>query len=205
MSDTTTTPASPAPSAHDEPGTEVTIAETGFHPLAGLAALALPGLGHAARGEAKRGLYAGAGVLGLFFGGLLVGGIDCVDSREDGLWFIGQALVGPVAFATDALHQKHFKVIDPITKQLRSAQPGEVRDDATGFFSPAIPKISPLDSTGKPLMNVPNVKGVGKMNELGTLFGTVAGMLNLIVIIDAAFPTVFRRTRVAAAPAGDAA
>jgi len=185
----------PAKTTSTPTADEHIVAETGFHPLAGLASLAIPGLGHIARGEVRRGIYAGGGVLGLFFGGLLIGGIDCVDSREDGLWFIGQALVGPLAFATDALHQKHFKVIDPITQQLRSAHPGEVRDDTTGFLTPAIPKISPLDDAGKPLMNVPNIKGVGKMNELGTLFGTVAGMLNLIVIVDAAFPTVFRRVR----------
>jgi hypothetical protein len=29
---------------------------------------------------------------------------------------------------------------------------------------------------------------VGKVNELGTLFSTIAGMLNLIAIIDAGFP-----------------
>lgn len=33
----------------------------------------------------------------------------------------------------------------------------------------------------------PNMKSVGRMNELGTLFITIAGMLNLIVILDAFF------------------
>jgi hypothetical protein len=32
-------------------------------------------------------------------------------------------------------------------------------------------------------------RSLGRMNELGTLFTTIAGMLNLIVIIDAAFHT----------------
>jgi len=201
------TDASPIPSTSpaQASGTdEIQIGETGFHPIAGFAALALPGLGHMARGEVRRGLYAGAGVLGLFFGGVLIGGVDCIDSREDGLWFIGQALVGPVAFGVDALHQHHFKVLDPVSMELRTAHPGEVRDEKTGFFTPAIPMISPLDASGKPLMLPPNSKGVGKMNELGTLFATVAGMMNLIVIIDAAFPTTIRRVRVTKPPTAEA-
>ncbi len=185
------------PAADPASDSDVQVAETGFHPIAGLAAIALPGLGHAARGEPLRGLYAGIGVLGLFLGGVLIGGVDCIDSREDGLWFIGQAFVGPVAFGVDALHQRHFKVLDPVSRLPRTAHPGEVRDEKTGFLTPAVPLISPLDSTGKPLMLPPNSKGVGKMNELGTLFATVAGMMNLIVIIDAGFPTTFRRVRIA--------
>jgi hypothetical protein len=31
----------------------------------------------------------------------------------------------------------------------------------------------------------PNVKSLGRVNELGTLFCTIAGMLNLIAVIDA--------------------
>lgn len=139
-----------------------------------IAACVLPGLGHVLGGERVRGACVGAGILGLFFGGMLIGGIDAVDSREDRIWFLGQALVGPVAFGVDYLHQNHFKVIDPATRQLRSAYPTEGRDSKTGL---AIPGGTP-----------PNVKSVGKMNELGTLFATVAGMLNVIAVIDAGFP-----------------
>lgn len=139
-----------------------------------IAACVLPGLGHVLGGERVRGVCVGAGVLGLFFGGMLIGGIDAVDSREDRIWFLGQALVGPVAFGVDYLHQNHFKVIDPTTHQLRSAYPTEGRDPKTGV---AVPGGTP-----------PNVKSVGKMNELGTLFATVAGMLNVIAVIDAGFP-----------------
>lgn len=137
-----------------------------FHPLAALAAIAFPGAGHFVRGERARAACIAAGVLSLFFTGLFVGGIDSVDSREDRLWFFGQALVGPIAFGVDRVHQSHFKVLDPDTRRLRSANPDE---------------------------NPKNTKSLGKMNEIGTLFSTVAGMMNLIVILDAAFPSVRRR------------
>lgn len=146
-----------------------------FRPLGLVAACILPGLGHILNGEVKRGLCIGAGVLGLFFSGLLVGGISTIDSKEQRVWFFGQALVGPLSFGLDALHQAHFKVIDPVTKQLRSPYPGEGRDRVTGYA------VTP----GTP----PYTKSISKMNELGTLFSTVAGMLNFIVILDAGFPS----------------
>jgi len=160
-----------------------TDTSTGFNPIALLGALAIPGLGHALGGDRKRGLCVGVGVLGLFFSGILVGGIDTIDSKEDRIWFFGQALVGPIAFGVDYLHQNHFKVIDPLTKQRRSAYPTEGRDPATGQATPG----------GTP----PNRKSVGKMNEIGTLFSTIAGMVNLIAIIDAGFPSSRARRRVA--------
>jgi len=127
------------------------------------------------RGERTRGLLVSLGVLWLFFGGMLVGGIDVIDSREDRIWFVGQALVGPIAFGVDYAHQNYFKVRDPKSGEFRSAYPGEGRDPKTGI---AVAGGSP-----------PNRKSIAKINELGTLFATIAGMLNLIAMIDAAFPT----------------
>jgi hypothetical protein len=163
-------------------------AAEGFHPLAAIAAILIPGAGHVIRGEARRGLLIGGGILGLFFGGILIGGIDVVDRQEDAPWFIGQALVGPIAFGIDYIHQNHFKVVGttyfgqgPGTSAAdlkRSAYPNEGRDARTGR---AI--------AGKP----PNIKSLSKVNELGTLYSTIAGMLNVIAVLDAAFPTARRR------------
>lgn len=163
----------------------------GFQPAATLAAVACPGLGHVLRGERRRGFLIAAGILGLFFGGILIGGIDVVDSAEDAPWFYGQALVGPIAFATDYLHQHHFKVHAPVEQRgpdgravivdmPRSAYPKEARG-TDGRPTPGSP---------------PNIKSLSKVNELGTLFATIAGMLNVIAVLDAAFPPI-RRTRAA--------
>jgi hypothetical protein len=146
-------------------------------PLAGVLGALLPGAGHLYQGQFRRALLVGGGVLGLFFSGLLIGGIDAIDSRNDRLWFLGQMLVGPVAFGVDAVHQNVFKAIDPETGQRRSPVPGEVKDAQTGRWVPSPAGAQP-----------PISKGMGKMNEIGTLYITVAGMLNLIVILDAAFP-----------------
>ncbi len=157
-----------------------------IEPVAGLLALAFPGAGHLYLGERWRAGAIAAGILGLFFGGLLIGGIDVIDRREDPIWFAGQALVGPLTLGVDYLHQNRFKVREPVLETLpdgrqvrryeyRSALPNETRDPGTG--QPIVAGAA----GGRP----PNTKSLGRMNELGTLFVTIAGMLNLIVIIDA--------------------
>lgn len=128
---------------------------TRFEPLAGILAIMLPGAGHLFLGEAKRGILIGAGVLGLFVGGVLIGGLDVVDSKEDRLWFVGQAMVGPIAFGTDTLHQR-----------LRG-----IEEDGD------VSRVT---------------RSLSKPNEIGTLYATIAGMMNLIAILDAMFPPVSR-------------
>ncbi|MFO0830412.1 MAG: DUF6677 family protein [Phycisphaerales bacterium] len=147
--------------------------DVGFHPTALLAACVFPGAGHFVRGERSRAIAVCVGVMGLFLGGMLVGGIDVIDSREDRPWFYAQALVGPVAFGVDWVHQNKLKVDD--NGRLRSAYPDEGRDPATG---------KPVKG-GTP----PKSMSVGRVNELGMLMAGLAGMVNLIVILDAGFPS----------------
>lgn len=156
-----------------------------FRPLALLAAVAFPGAGHMVCGDVRRGVYACLGVLGMFFGGMFIGGIGAIDRKAEPIWFIGQALVGPLAFGVSAIHQSHFKVIDPVTGRLRPANP----DEGRGPDGKAV--------AGTP----PYQRAVGKMQELGMLYACIGGMLNLIVIIDAAFPSQRPGPR-AASPGG---
>lgn len=168
----------------------------GFNPIAAALGWLLPGAGHAYLGERRRGWLIGGGVLGMFVSGLFIGGIDVVDKREDFVWFIGQSLVGPVAFGTDYVHQHRIKVRDPRMGLVRSAHPYEIRHPQTGepivvrdpatdaarqFVDPATGQVRLGTASDRP----PNTKSLGRVNELGTLFCTIAGMLNLIAIIDA--------------------
>jgi TM2 domain-containing membrane protein YozV len=133
-----------------------------FDAVAGLLALAFPGAGHLYLGQRRRAGYIALGVLGLFLGGLLIGGIDAIDRREDPVWFYGQVLVGPLTVGVDLLHQNVLKVSDGSGLPPRSATPEE--------------RAGP---------GVHASKSIGRMNELGTLYVTIAGMLNLIAVLDA--------------------
>lgn len=122
----------------------------------------LPGLGHIASGNRRRGLWAMSGVLGLFLTGIAVGGIDCVDRTEDRLWFIGQAGCGPIAFAASFAN-------DAMLKSGSAAEMVEL---------PAPPGVeSPRASVFKSLAHA---------NEFGTLLAFLAGLMNVCVLLDAA-------------------
>ncbi|MEX2218343.1 MAG: DUF6677 family protein [Phycisphaerales bacterium] len=186
-------PGAPAPHAprHATPDHQP---PTEFDPAAGLFAILLPGAGHFWAGERVRGLLIAAGVLGLFVGGMLIGGIDIIDRRENPIWFAGQALVGPVAFGVDYIHQNHVKVVqrmqDPRTGQVTESRrtPRPAYTDANGIPHNAEqrgPDGAPVPAAaGAP---AGSGKSLGRMYELGTLYAAIAGMLNLIAVIDAAF------------------
>ena len=124
------------------------------YPLAAVAAWLLPGLAHWLMGERKRGLAVGAAILGLFLAGLLVGGIDVVDRRRNTLWYVGQALVGPM---------------------------GVVAGEAHVYLDDHAPPQ--MDGPGRPEAGY--TRSIGRVNELGTLYCTLAGVLNLFAILDA--------------------
>jgi hypothetical protein len=87
-----------------------------LRPGAALLAWILPGLGHIAIGQRRRGWLMMIGILFLFFSGILIGGIDVVDMKQDRLWFIAQACNGPIAFIADFLNQSLLKTADATTQ-----------------------------------------------------------------------------------------
>lgn len=168
-----------------------------FHPVAGVAGLALPGLGHALLGQPRRAACIALGVLGLFFGGLLLGGVDTIDSREDRLWFYVHAFVGPLTFGADWLNQNHFKAWamepDPRGRLVpvhRSAYPGEVRVAGAQDGDVPFPQLNQWPQWGRSgMFEGPSGAGksVGKVNEVALLMVSLAGMLNLVAVLDALF------------------
>lgn len=170
--------------------------EERFQPVAAVLAFLLPGAGHYYLGHRLRGVYIATGVLGLYLSGLLVAGLDAVDRRSNPVSFIGQALVGPVALGTNWVHQNHFKAYDPRQiDQLRSASqlpllekrspnPSETRQIRNEPFPDGTTASVPVWSRTADA-DPPYEQSFGKVNELGMLFCIVAGMMNLICIIDA--------------------
>ncbi|MHC5114337.1 MAG: DUF6677 family protein, partial [Planctomycetota bacterium] len=140
------------------------------NPVGAVLAWLWPGLGQIARGERKRGVLVMAGVLFLFFSGLLVGGVDSVDRRNDGLWFLAQSLCGPIAFGADMVNQRFVQ------------RPG---DD---WRSDRELQQRYLDGDEELLDQLRRV-GLGHVNEMGTLFIALAGAMNLVVILDALYVT----------------
>jgi uncharacterized protein DUF6677 len=130
-------------------------------PLAGLLALVIPGLGHLWLREPRRAAMILLGIGSLTLGGLLIGGIDVVDRKEDRWWFVGQAGIGPAAWVLNTWNQRLKKSDPPINA---------TRD----WFE-----------THEPA----RTKSLAHSNEIGSLWIVIAGMLNAIAAIDAAWHT----------------
>lgn len=123
----------------------------------------LPGFGQIFIGHRKRGIYCMIGVLGLFLGGLFIGGVDSVDRREDPLWFYAQAGAGPIAFGSDWLN----------ASMLKSGSVGELVESPPSQISRS---PGPMVST---------FKSVTPIGEVGVLYCALAGLMNVVVILDA--------------------
>lgn len=149
-----------------------------FRPLAGLCAWLWPGSGHIMLGDRKRGFLIMFGVLFLVLGGLLIGGVDSVDRRHDRLWFVAQAMCGPIAFGIDQVREGLDTVSD--------------RD-----WSRDLALRSRLEDGDPELIKDLRLPAIGHVNEMGTLYIALAGLMNLAVILDAAFyrarPSLERR------------
>ncbi|MBX3373270.1 MAG: hypothetical protein KF817_05495 [Phycisphaeraceae bacterium] len=149
-------------SAHPEPPRP-------YRPDAALAAWLWPGLGHIVLGDRRRGAYIMLGLLFLVFVGLLIGGVDAVDSRSDRLWFLAQVIIGPLAFVIDWLRS------------------GLLVDGPPGWFGDPAWKSAYLAGADAP-MNWIRRTGISHVNEIGTLFIALAGLMNLAVMLDALHP-----------------
>jgi hypothetical protein len=139
-----------------------------FSPGAAILAWLWPGAGHMSHGETKRGVLIMAGVLLLFFCGLLVGGIDAVDRRNDKLWFLAQSLCGPISFIADYANQQLVQ--------------GPMPD----FHRNGGARIA-YQERNPELMTLLRREGLGRVNEMGTLFIALAGLMNLVVVLDALY------------------
>lgn len=153
-------------------------------PLAAVLAWVLPGLGYIARGELARGLAVGGSILALILAGLFIGGPDTIDSREERWWFMVQIAGGPVVLTLDQIHQRVLKV---------PAQDGKPY------------RVSPHpDAAMNPGSKPPAfTRSVARVNESARLYIVIAGMLNMIAILDCM--AITRRSgEAAAAPKGGA-
>ena len=165
--------------------------------VVGVLAWVLPGLGYWVIGERARALWAGGAILGLFLLCVLVAGVRVIDPPgydagrrvmlgrgEAAVWalsarpvptllqkpaYLGQALVGPVTFVGTAA-------------SLSAARYGRVVDEDDK---------QPFGQRGTLRRPVPIERTSAKLEAPAMLGTAVAGMLNLMVIVD----SVVRRLR----------
>lgn len=124
---------------------------------AALAAWALPGLGHALLGDIRRGLIIGIAIAALWISGLAIGGVGSIHRERHPFWFLGQALLAPSLAVQYA--RNTFLVEATAPEDLERDLPGRI------VYVPAY----------------------GHTSEQGVLYTALAGLLNLLAIIDVVY------------------
>ncbi|MEQ9453960.1 MAG: DUF6677 family protein [Phycisphaeraceae bacterium] len=137
--------------------------------LAGIAGWLIPGGGHAVLGERDRALVLLLSIGGLWVSGALLGGISVFDRAEHPAWYACQVLVAP----TVLVERFHASLKDPDGK-------------APAPPSPAPPPASPsaTGGGGQTGMTPAYEPSHNRVNEQGTIFTAMAGLLNLLAIMD---------------------
>lgn len=169
------------------------------HPLiVALAAWALPGLGYVLIGHRARGLTVGVTIVLLFVGGLLIGGIRSLEvpmvEREDvQIARIDAANPRPERAGTttklppvpawgDEIRAKPWSIA-----QFFNGPMGFVGAYFSSMASTVdVTKYLATRDTPQPEIVTPGVESHARVNEIAVLYTAVAGMLNLLAIIDSA-------------------
>ena len=143
-------------------------------PLVALVSWLLPGGGYLLLGQRKRGLTVGITVVSLFILGLLIGGVRVIEvpgyddfgrqTEVNGVWVMRSR---PFV----ELRDKPWSI-------------AQVLNGPVGILGGAWSVIAsrPGDDA-----NAPAAKSHARINEIGVLYTAVAGMLNLLAIIDAGY------------------
>ena len=124
----------------------------------------LPGLGDPVTGHVARGLILAVTLTSLWLAGLAIGGLSVVDRQNDPAWFLGQALIAPSLLA------------DRYRGRLVAEHHAAHREVTTRHAGRLLPRFNP-----------PFEPAFGRARELGTLYTSLAGLLNLLAMLDVVY------------------
>jgi hypothetical protein len=130
-------------------------------PLVALAGRVVPGLGYCIIGQRLRGAVIGVTILLLFAAGLAIGGMHVIDA--------------PTGLTIQLIFQKPWFICQVMT--------GPVSLASSYLASHWGSYIDP--KTAKTIVGV--AFSHARMNEIGVLYTAIAGMLNLMAVIDASY------------------
>lgn len=178
-----------------------------WNPHAAAIGWLIPGLGHWILGMRTRGMILCATITSLWLSGILIGGIGVIDridkaelpdnvlrvekNAKTSWWFFGQALIAPsilVDLTRSSMYDGYADEKESsVSRSFHGAHPNEVLRPVTEEQSFKLPP--------EPLMP-PYEPSIARVAEQGTLFTALAGLLNLLAMIDVLYcDPKFRRQR----------
>jgi hypothetical protein len=140
-----------------------------FPIIVGLLAWLVPGAGHYALNERRRAIVVGATIIVTFLVGLYVGSIGVVDPVGAKPWFVAQIMTSPAVFL---LGDHVAGAYHAAQEHARNAQTQADKEQA---WSQAYLVF-------------------GRPGEIGQIYTSIAGLLNLLCIVNAVYMAHLRTT-----------
>ncbi len=158
--------------------------------LVALVGWALPGAGYWLLGQRTRGVIIGVTILLLWVSGLAIGGVRIIEVPKydnEGRFIPGRTLV-PVTISRGSVQKQEYRVTGSGLLQEIGRKPWSIAQIMTGPVAivsggASVWGARPDPETGQARFPVPH----SRMWEIPVLYTAVAGMLNLIAIIDSAY------------------
>ncbi len=149
-------------------------------PIVAVAGWLLPGLGYWLIGERRRAALAGVAIVLLFFLGTLISGVRCIDvpGYDANGKFI--YLRGPNGTQAALLTSAPFRAVLDKPWYIPQILAGPLTIGSS-FWS--VDVAATRDIAGRQAYP----KATARMFDIGTLYTAIAGMLNLLIIIDSAY------------------
>jgi hypothetical protein len=130
-------------------------------PVVAIAGWLVPGLGYCMLGQRLRGTVVGVTILLLFVAGLVIGGLHVIDA--------------PTGLTLPLIFQKPWFICQVMTGPL-SLVSSYLANHWGTYIDPA---------SGRQMIGV--AFSHARVNEIGVLYTAIAGMLNLMAVIDASY------------------
>ena len=153
--------------------------------LALVLAWAVPGLGHMLIGQKARGAVFCVSIHALFALGLLIGGIRVINPPEQAIWTYTQFLAGwPMIVANRVEQASRYELGD---RSYPTERP-EYKGQLGSLFEQQTPPNETLEQkqarTIQFIRDHPSFAVHPKLQDLGSVYCGIAGMLNLLVMFD---------------------
>ena len=164
--------------------------------LVAVASWLIPGAGYWLLGQRARALAVGITIIVLFVLGLLIGGIRLIEVPGYGdhgrpLVVTGGGSGSVVEETSDNFSSGPWVMGVHPMDEIRN-KPWSIAQVMAGPLALAAGAGSVVASRPDARGDTPGVRSHSRTNELGTLYTAVAGMLNLLAIIDAAYRAAHR-------------
>jgi hypothetical protein len=156
-----------------------------FLAVVGLAAWAIPGGGYFLLGQIRRALVVSVTILLTFGAGLYIGSIGVIDSVGAKPWYIAQVMNTPAVL----LLGNHVAQIRNARRTVEDARQEAInaRQEAEHVQQRAEDALKRAEDVLKKAEDVEFYSVFGRANEMGQIYTSIAGLLNLLCIVNAVY------------------